>query len=100
MKIIINACHGGFGLSDNAIKMFLERGGKHPPSEWWGWDSLNKRIDPILIATVEELGEAANGEFSKLKIVDIPAGTKYRIREYDGLEWIETEEDINWQITA
>ena len=56
------------------------------------------RADLDLIAVVEELGEEANGQFAQLEIEDLPAGTLYRIVEYDGLESIETEDDVDWKV--
>ena len=55
------------------------------------------RTDPDLVAVVEELGGAANGAFAKLKIEDIPAGSCYRIREYDGFESIEFPHELEWE---
>lgn len=54
-----------------------------------------ERNDPLLIQVVEELGEKANTKFSKLEI--IPIDGKYRICEYDGMEYIETPDDIIWE---
>ena len=54
------------------------------------------RHDPILVQVVEELGEKAGGRYAELKIVEIP-GNKYRIGEYDGQEWVETPESIDWE---
>lgn len=56
------------------------------------------RTDPILIQVVEELGEAANGVFSRLLISEMPSGTAYRIDEYDGLEIVMTNDDYDWAI--
>jgi len=36
------------------------------------------RSDPVLVRIVEEMGSAANGEYSELKVVEIP----------DNIEWI------------
>ena len=38
------------------------------------------------------------GNFQQLKIQWLPVGTKYIIREYDGAEYIETIDSINWRI--
>lgn len=47
------------------------------------------RNDPILVSIVEEMGKEASGDLSSLKIVEIPDGTKWCIREYDGAETVE-----------
>jgi hypothetical protein len=62
------------------------------------WDRDIDRTDPVLVEVVEELGEKANGFAAELKVVDIPKGTLYRIDEYDGLESIETADEINWKV--
>ena len=56
-----------------------------------------ERHDKDLVAVVEELGEKANSRYSKLKVVTIP-GNKYQLNDYDGSEWIETPEQINWTV--
>lgn len=55
-----------------------------------------KRIDPVLIQVVEELGDKANGEYAELRVVEF-SGNKYRICEYDGMEWLETPDTIRWE---
>jgi len=55
-----------------------------------------ERHDPDLVAVVEELGDDASGRFAKLEIVEIN-GNKYRIDKYDGLEMVETPDDIKWE---
>lgn len=77
VKIVYNTCYGGFGLSPRAIKRYAEL----------------KGIDPV-----QELRDLANGPYAQLKIIDIEAGTKYRIEEYDGLEEIETDTSVKWDI--
>ena len=47
-----------------------------------------KRDDPALVKVVEELGEKANGDCAKLKVVEIPDGVAWEIDEYDGNEEI------------
>ena len=49
------------------------------------------REDKILIEVVEELKEKANGNYSNLKIVEIPDNLKYVIDEYDGIETLHQE---------
>ena len=51
-------------------------------------DFRSDRTNPLLIQIIEELGEAANGRFAKLHIVEIPDGIEYEIEEYDGNEHI------------
>lgn len=56
------------------------------------------RHDPILIQVIEELGDRANGECAKLKIVEVESGTLYRIDEYDGMESVETKDTYEWKV--
>lgn len=77
-KIVINACFGGFSLSKEAqVELGLSR----------SHDEI-ARDDPRLVELVERLGDAANGEFSQLKVVEIPDGVPWQIEEYDGHEWV------------
>ena len=91
-KIVFNACFGGFGVSQAAWERYVELGGKAES----GWDI--ERTDPILVQVVEEMGKAASGSFSHLLIADVPAGTKYRIDEYDGSEAVMTIDDYDWSV--
>lgn len=59
-----------------------------------------ERDDPVLVQVVEELGEAANGSFAKLRIEEVPAGTRYRIDEYDGNESVMTIDDFDWFVAS
>lgn len=47
-----------------------------------------KRNEPLLVQCIEQLGTKANGDYSKLKIVEIPDNIEYTIEEYDGREHI------------
>jgi hypothetical protein len=93
-KIVYNGCYGGFSLSLAAWERYIELGGKAESS----FDLDRNRTDPVLVQVVEELGERANGMCAELRIYEIAVGTKYRIDEYDGLEHIETEDDIRWSV--
>jgi hypothetical protein len=88
-KIVINSCFGGFCLSREACE-FLGR----------SWDRYGNardmsRDDPKLVECVESLGRQANGQFAKLKVVEIPDGVDWQIQEYDGSEWI-SEKHRTW----
>jgi hypothetical protein len=112
--IVINTCHGGFGLSRDAQIAFLERSqisytlvsrddrhsnerygpmimvkGKH----WYDKDIA--RDNPILVTLVHELGPAVNGEHARLKVVRVPADVVWQIDDYDGKEWI-SEKHRTW----
>jgi hypothetical protein len=93
-KIVYNGCYGGFSLSLAAWERYTELGGKAESS----FDLDRNRTDPLLVQVVEEMGERANGMCAELYVDDLPSGTKYRIMEYDGLEHIETQDDIKWSI--
>jgi hypothetical protein len=118
-KIAYNTCYGGFGLSDAAIMRYAELKGiklaigsnsnsicsqfyingiEDDDHYFPSYEIERNRTDPILIQVIEELGAAANGLCSKIQIVDLPSGTRYRIDEYDGLESIQTDYQIDWNI--
>jgi hypothetical protein len=85
MKIVINKCYGGFGLSKEAMDLYLEKKGmqgeKIHPLEI-------ERDDPVLVEVVEELGILASGNYAEVEVVDIPDDVKWEIEEYDGNEWV------------
>lgn len=85
MKVVINRCFGGFGLSTAAEALYKERKGVTDPN-WYYYDL--ERDDPVLVQVVEELGDEANTPYSDLHIVEIPDGISWFIHEYDGLEHI------------
>lgn len=102
-KIAYNACYGGFGISDEAIKWLienesdnlekdglLEKLGKH------SFNSYGLRKNLSLIKAIETLGDEVNTAYSKLWISEIDENIKYRITDYDGFEEIETIETIDW----
>ena len=90
MKIVINACYGGFGLSKEALALFNERSGTVNTYEY-----DIERNNPILVEIVEQLGEAADGHFAELKVVEIPDDVQWQIEEYDGNEWV-AEKHRKW----
>lgn len=127
-KIVVNGCFGGFGLSAEAIRRYAEIAGitlyEHTDDLFTSWyrvpreeyerllaapdyEAANEayfsvsdlsRTDPVLVQVVEELGERANDSFAQLFIAEVPAGTRYRIDEYDGLESVMTVDDYEWSV--
>jgi hypothetical protein len=93
MKVVINKCYGGFGLSKEAMDLYLERKGMQGEKIH---SSEIDRIDPILIEVVEELGILASDVYSELDIVYIPDDVDWYIEEYDGNEWV-AERHRTWR---
>lgn len=82
-KIVINCCYGGFGLSTEAMDRY-----KFLTNSSITCSKDIARDDPTLVSIVEELKDYANGEFSELKVVEIPDDVKWQIMDYDGMEWV------------
>lgn len=117
MKVVINRCFGGYGLSDEVLELYAAEKGiniiKNSDnklySEWYidgikdeahyfSQHSLydkEYRCDPVLVSIVEKLGDKANGSYSELKIVEIPDNIEWYILEQDGLEWV-AEKHRTW----
>lgn len=115
MEILLNKCYGGYGLSDEAVRLYLTK--KNIPivinskssDKYFKYyivednDRFSEynipRTDPVIIEVIKELGKKANGSSAELAIISIPDGCQYYIDEYDGMEsiatWFElTEEDL------
>ena len=94
MKVVINRCFGGFGLSDEAIRLYAEKKGiQLGERHSYGYDEICEkgdipRDDPVLVEVVEHLGDAANGDYAELKVVEIPDGVDWYVEDYDGNEHI------------
>lgn len=125
-KVAYNACYGGFGLSEEAHKLYAKKKGvelyvvevnsfiqhyatvpkeqynkmsREEQNKHYWYPSFDDRAEPELIATIEELGaDKASGQYAKLVIKELPKGTKYRIDEYDGYESIQTSTTIDWRV--
>ena len=116
MKVVINNCYGGFGLSDKACKRLVELGfslgGANSDADICRLQSdigsFHKyyvkdeddpmfRSDPRLIKVIEELRSEANGSYAKLEVVEIPDGVDFVIEEYDGNEWIAEKHRV-WRL--
>lgn len=119
MKVVINRCFGGFGISDLAFEKLIEKGWRvteftdeieyidpsadivdaskskyfsHRDGKYRFTHARNLkelRQNADLIQVVEELGEKANFPYAELKIVDIPDDVEWDIDDYDGMETVE-----------
>jgi hypothetical protein len=118
MKIAINADFGGFSLSEQAFQKLLAlkniefeveesnsyigntyylAGREHTDATYISQrEFYENRADADLIAVIEQLGEAASGNYSNIKIVDIPDNIDWHIVEYEGLEHV-AEAHRTWQ---
>ena len=113
--VVINRAYGGFSLSREGALLYLELSGTEYTlgpqpdrdtqtrlgdriivngQEFWGRDI--PRDDPALVAVVRRLGSKANGDYAKLKVVEVPAGVQWTVDDYDGREWV-AEVHRTWQ---
>lgn len=90
-KIVINRCYGGFGLSPDALALYNKLTGTSHQYDF----EIEDRSDEKLVAVVEKLGEKSFGEHAELKVVEIPDGVEWGIKEYDGVEWV-AEKHRTW----
>ena len=105
MKVFVNECYGGFGFSNEACIMWLEKQGI--PVEIFDHDDRYahtflvdgekrylrtgiSRTDAVMIEIFEEKGsEFVSGPHAELELVEVPDGCQYSIHEYDGTEYID-----------
>ncbi len=73
--------------------------GKDKDVEWWRTHHMHcrdiPRDDLDLVAVVEELGNAADGDHANLGVVEIPDGIEWEIDDYHGNERVE-EHHRSW----
>lgn len=115
-KIVINKRFGGFGLSKAAMIRLRELGSEaalkepiEPGEKYYDGSVFDPglriltasfspdidRDDPLLIQVVEEMGDAADGDYATLAIIEIPDDVEWEIDEYDGKEHI-AEKHRTW----
>jgi hypothetical protein len=109
-KIVYNDCYGGFDLSTEGTRYYAQLAGIQAKVESQGvfeqvivgdtyfqaW--MLSRTDPYLVKTVEDLGPKADGPYARLRIREVPAGSRYRIDEYDGLETVMLVDEYEWRL--
>lgn len=104
--VVINACYGGFGVGGiikELIHQFEIDGRKDELtivtddggcSKETIYDWKISRHDPSLVKLVKAAGGEIKSRCAHLKILQAPACCEYKIKEYDGIEW------ITWDDTA
>lgn len=115
-KVVVNKCYGGFSLPDKAIE-WLKENARQEIKDYIKSIEEDEELGPTycsyalvyefndgegiarhdsdLIRCVEKLKEGASGEYAELCVVKI-IGNQYKVREYDGAEWVETPDSIDW----
>ena len=78
MKLVINACYGGFHTPKGFKALY-------PDTDAWDID----RADPRLVEYCENHPDELKFGFTKLKVMELPDGTTdHYINDYDGAEEI------------
>ena len=96
IKVVYNACNGGFSISTEAWARMLALGYEGAGIVYENSVRIYdcKRHDSILVQAVEELGYKADGDFACLKIAEVSG--PYRIQEYDGYETVYEPGNYDW----
>lgn len=104
MKVLVNDCYGGYGISIEAGKLWLKRKDiayqiyedyynlmVSIDGETHNMTHYISRSDETLIEIYEEKGsEFVSGMHAELALEEIPDGCEYDIHEYDGMEYISS----------
>ena len=96
MKIVINDCYGGFGLSKEAYDFMGIECERFTSLVYYSKTYEPSRDDPKLVECDETLGKRASGTFANLKVVEIPDGIEWEIEDYDGMETV-VEKHRRWR---
>ena len=92
VEVVYNQGFGGFSFSEEWCAALIAAG---VPNADYGGGRDVCRHDPRVVKVVRDMIGSTNGAYCSLKIAVI-SGTRHRIDEYDGLELVQTPEDIDW----
>ena len=100
-QVVLNDCYGGFGLSKDAVQLFIDKHGLDIDSDYGYVDNDDfgikddnmeaYRMDHRLISVVQDLGmDKASGSHAALRVVKVPDDVVdvhgWHISDYDGCE--------------
>ena len=93
MKVVINNCYGGFGISSECVKYLKDKYNIDVDIEYYS--DYDKRTSVELIDAIETLGEdRCSDRYAELKIIEC-SEDDYVIGEYDGLETLSVIPKLN-----
>ena len=111
MRVLINSQYGGFSISEAGALRLRELGmAVEVEYDEWVYDKVThrdayvdlpndvKRHDPRLLQCFDEMGQAMAGSCCTLKAIEVGkvGAMRYRVCGYDGREWVETPDSIEW----
>ena len=86
MKILINSCYGGYGLSED----FVSHINKLTEGQLVNTQELYDRANPLIVEEAIKFGlDKASGTSADLTVQEIPDNCHYSVHEYDGMEYID-----------
>ena len=99
MKIVINKCYGGFGVTEAVMKEMGFTKDRYLDNNLLGIKDDNYmayRADERLIKAIEKIGiKKSTANLAELRIVEIPDDVEWEIDDYDGIETVH-EKHRSW----
>lgn len=87
--VLYNANYGGFHYSNEFKELYKQR---------WGKPIFNKRHGKKVYDIYEELGsERSSGKYCKIEVDWIPKNVQFKIEEYDGLETVFPDFNLEYR---
>lgn len=101
-KIVINACYGGFGLSDEAMVRYCELKGitVYPEKEKDAWGFTSYFLDAPENRKKDDYNVLSDSDINRddpalVQVVEVPDDVSWHIAEYDGYESV-AENHRSW----
>ena len=101
-KIVINACYGGFGLSDEAMVRYCELKGitVYPEKEKDSWGFTSYFLDAPENRKKDDYNVLSDSDINRddpalVQVVEVPDDVSWHIAEYDGYESV-AENHRSW----